>query len=258
MTRISATLSIRSLMVTAALFLFLTAVAHAHGTKDEGLISPAQLSSTSSSYKVIDLRSRQEYSDAHVPGARLLPLEEVSQDKLQKLGIRTSDRIVLYSTSESSAEKGKMLLDILGYQDITILAGGFTHWREDRQEVAAGFDDIPEESAEAASPPPTPIVTPTSYDFGIVAQKKGVVSTVFDLENPTSEEMTISEITTSCGCTTAEVETKTIPPGEARKLTVFFNPDFHQEPEGKFSRTVFMQMANGAEVQARIEVEIAK
>lgn len=245
-------------MVTTALLLFLAAaVAHAHGNKDEGLISPSQLSNASS-YKIIDLRSLQEYSEAHVPGARSLPLVEVSQDKLQKMGIQTNDRIVLYSTSESAAEKGKMLLDILGYQNIKILAGGFTHWTEDGQPTAVGSDDQPEMNTEAAPPPPAPTVTPATHDFGTIEQKNGVVSTVFDLENPTGEEMVISEITTSCGCTTAEAAAEAIPPKETRKLTVFFDPNFHQEPEGKFSRTVFIQMANGAEVQARIEVEIAK
>jgi rhodanese-related sulfurtransferase len=258
LTRISNILSFRYLAFAAVLLLLLTAGAYAHGTQEEGLISPANLNKTSSSFKIIDLRSRQKYKAAHIPGAYSLPLRELSQDKLKKLGIQTGEKITLYSTSESAAEKGKMLLGILGYQDIKILAGGFVHWKEDGQPTVEGWDDHPETSTAANDPSPAPIISPATHDFGIIAQKDGVVSTVFDLENPTSKEMVITEITTSCGCTTAEVDIKTIPPGATRKLTVFFNPNFHKEPEGKFSRTVFIELASGVEIQAGIEVEIAK
>ena len=37
-------------------------------------------------------------------------------------------------------------------------------------------------------------------------------------------------------------------PGETGKLTVFFDPNFHKEPEGQFSRTVFLDTSDGSEI----------
>ena len=71
-------------------------------------------------------------------------------------------------------------------------------------------------------------------------------------------EISINEITTSCGCTSAKIDEKIIQPGQERKLTVSFDPNFHKEPEGKFSRTVFLQTSLGTETQAKIEIEIIK
>ena len=47
-------------------------------------------------------------------------------------------------------------------------------------------------------------------------------------------------MTTSCGCTTAELTKNTLAPGESAVLTVYFDPDFHAEPLGDITRTVFI------------------
>ena len=257
MTRISYIHSFRLIVFIVITHLFTASAVFAHGTQDKNLISPARLAKTSH-YKVIDLRSSQEYRNSHIPGAFSLPLQELSQDQLQKRAISADDWLVLYSRSESGAKKGKMLLDILGYEKIKILAGGFTHWQEDGQQTATGPDQHVKESSSAPSAPQALIITPASYDFGVISQAGGTVSTRFDLKNMSSQPVRVTEISTSCGCTSAELDFREIPPGEERVLTVFFDPNFHKEPEGKFSRTVFLQLSNGAEAQVKIEVEIAK
>ena len=47
-----------------------------------------------------------------------------------------------------------------------------------------------------------------------------------------------------------------IQPGETVPLEVTFDPDFHKEPPGKFSRTVFVQTSEGIELEAKIHIEI--
>ncbi|MCA9333385.1 DUF1573 domain-containing protein, partial [Candidatus Saccharibacteria bacterium] len=68
----------------------------------------------------------------------------------------------------------------------------------------------------------------------------------------------IGEITTSCGCTSAEVEKETLGFNEDTVLTVHFDPNFHDEPQGKITRSVFVPTndQNNPELQFDILVEI--
>ena len=239
------------------LILFFSTTASAHGTKDKQFISPADLASERAAYKIIDLRSSEQYIKKHVPGALSLPLQEVSQQRLQALGIEPGNQVILYSTSESAASKGKVLLSVLGYSNVRILAGGFTHWLEDGQDAESGHSQpiigvISDEKGAGLE------VVPEMYDFGKIKKENGIASTSFTVKNNTESEILITEITTSCGCTTAEIEAKLIQPGTAQTLTVYFDPNFHKEPDGKFSRTVFLQTSDTQEVQAKISVEITE
>jgi hypothetical protein len=39
-------------------------------------------------------------------------------------------------------------------------------------------------------------------------------------------------------------------------MEVSFDPNFHKEPEGRFSRTIFLQTSEGIELEAKIYVQI--
>jgi rhodanese-related sulfurtransferase len=237
------------------LILFFTTTASAHGTKDKQFISPADLASERASYQIIDLRSVEHYFKNHVPGALSLPLQEISQKRLQTLGVEPGNQVILYSTSESAASKGKVLLSVLGYSNVRVLAGGFTHWLEDGQGVESGLSQ-PAIGVISDEQGPGLEVVPEIYNFGKIKKENGIVSTSFTVKNSAESEILITEITTSCGCTTAEIEATLIQPGTAQTLTVHFDPNFHKEPDGKFSRTVFLQTSENKEIQARIAVEI--
>jgi rhodanese-related sulfurtransferase len=239
------------------LILLVATTASAHGTKDKQFISPADLASERAAHQILDLRSPENYFKSHVPGALSLPLQELSLQRLKVLGVKPGNPVILYSISETIASKGKVLLSVLGYSNVRILAGGFTHWLEDGQGVEAGLSQpvsgfISDEGGTGLE------VVPEIYDFGKINKENGTVSTSFTVKNITDSEILITEITTSCGCTTAEIEAKLIEPGTAQTLTVIFDPNFHKEPDGKFSRTVFLQTSDNQEVQAKIAVEIVE
>ncbi len=96
------------------------------------------------------------------------------------------------------------------------------------------------------------------HDFGQIPKKGGVVETTFQLTNSGDEPLQISRITTSCGCTSAEIEKMTIAPGETVPLVVKFDPDFHKEPQGRLERivTLFTNMPDNEEVEVKIYAEI--
>lgn len=51
---------------------------------------------------------------------------------------------------------------------------------------------------------------------------------VFAVQNTGNDDLVISNLVTSCGCTTAELTSNVIPPGKRADLTVYFDADYHQ------------------------------
>lgn len=96
------------------------------------------------------------------------------------------------------------------------------------------------------------------YDFGKIKKSDGTVSTTFEIENHGKQELVIGEISTSCGCTSAEVTKETLGFNEDTILTVHFDPNFHDEPQGKITRSVFVPTNDpeNPELQFDVLVEI--
>jgi thiosulfate/3-mercaptopyruvate sulfurtransferase len=90
-------------------------------------------------------KGRDEYLHAHIPGARFLDIDEVSDRShpaphmfpsaedfaraMGDLGIGSEDRIVVYDNSPlRTAARGWFMLRHFGAKDIAILDGGFQKW----------------------------------------------------------------------------------------------------------------------------------
>lgn len=91
---------------------------------------------------------------------------------------------------------------------------------------------IPQQTPAPSSAPldePTPQVDipNTQHDFGRVPSRRDVAH-VFEIQNMGNDDLVISNLVTSCGCTTAELTSNVIPPGERADLTVYFDPNYHQ------------------------------
>ena len=96
------------------------------------------------------------------------------------------------------------------------------------------------------------------YDFGKIKKVDGVVSKKFTLSNSGREKLVIGDITTSCGCTTAKVDKKEAESGEKIIIEVKFDPNFHEEPKGRFSRSIFIPTNDPVnnEIELKIFMEI--
>src|SRR6476659_10840683 len=93
---------------------------------------------------------RDEYLAAHIPGARYLDIDEVSDKAnpaphslpsaadfgtaMEQLGVGSDDRIVVYDNSPlRTAARGWFMLRHFGATSVAILDGGFQKWvAEDR------------------------------------------------------------------------------------------------------------------------------
>ena len=103
---------------------------------------------------------------------------------------------------------------------------------------------------------PQVMISPGNYDFGQIGSAP--VTTVFSVRNEGSAPLAIESISTSCGCTTAQIDTQTIGPGAAADLTVTFDPQAHAGDTGRFMRFVYLRTndPNQPEVEVQITAEV--
>jgi len=96
------------------------------------------------------------------------------------------------------------------------------------------------------------------FDFGVIEKKDGIVNTTFVVKNEGEGLLKLGDITTSCGCTKAEVDKAEVNTDESATLTVFFDPNFHEEPQGRFSRSIFVPTndPDSEEIEFKIFIKI--
>ena len=100
------------------------------------------------------------------------------------------------------------------------------------------------------------VVLNAEYNFGKIKQSGGVVSSTFAVRNDGGRDAQVSEVLTSCSCTTAEIGKKIIKPGETADLKVIFDPNYHFEDEGRFFRTATIKYNGDSIAEAKIYVEV--
>lgn len=111
------------------------------------------------------------------------------------------------------------------------------------------------------------------HDFGEIDIFSGVVTTEFALTNEGDDDITVSEGTTSCGCTNAELggisfgmhekmsKEFVIPAGETKNLTVIYDPLAHgPNGTGLAQRSVFLKTNSSVtpELEVRIKAMVTK
>ncbi len=89
----------------------------------------------------------------------------------------------------------------------------------------------------AAQPVPRLEMPAREYDFGKV-YARWTLSHIFPVHNRGTADLVITNLVTSCGCTTAELSSAVIPPGHRADLTVTFDADFHPV-KGAVTRVVW-------------------
>jgi len=126
---------------------------------------------------------REEYLDAHIPGARFLDIDEVRDssdpaphmlpaaddfaDAMERIGIGSGDRIVVYDNSPiRTAARGWFMLRHFGVREVAVLDGGFQKWTAEGRPVEAG-EPKPRDTKFEAAERPGEIVTKQQILGGI-------------------------------------------------------------------------------------------
>jgi thiosulfate/3-mercaptopyruvate sulfurtransferase len=110
---------------------------------------------------------REEFLDAHIPGARFLDIDEVSDRSdpaphmlpsaedfaaaMERLGIGRGDRIVVYDNSPvRSAARGWFMFRHFGAHEVAILDGGFQKWMAEERPTESGEPETRQGAFEPA------------------------------------------------------------------------------------------------------------
>lgn len=98
-------------------------------------------------------------------------------------------------------------------------------------------------AAGCASQPRSPgqiELSATEFDFGTIPNT-GPVSQLFQVRNTGEGLLEITGVSTSCGCTTAEIDNRSLDPGETTDLKVAYDPLAHDGATGQFMRIVYVR-----------------
>ena len=77
-------------------------------------------------FRLIDLRSGDEYRSYHIPTA-----ENVAVPALLEHDLLRNEQIVVYADTETRAAQAWSLLRVRGYRGVAILTGGLERWKQD-------------------------------------------------------------------------------------------------------------------------------
>ncbi|HDQ73877.1 MAG TPA: DUF1573 domain-containing protein [Chloroflexi bacterium] len=95
----------------------------------------------------------------------------------------------------------------------------------------------------------------TEFDLGEISST-GPVSQTFQMRNAGQGTLEITGVSTSCGCTTAEVDRSRLGPGETATLTVTYDPQAHGGQMGRFTRVVYVRSDDPETPEANLTIRV--
>lgn len=207
-------------------------------------------------FVLIDVREDSELEETGViAGAIHITLDSLSISTLEKEGINKDDEIVLYCRSGNRSRQAYEMLNIFGYTNVKSMAGGTVHWEEDGLELQIwdGQNAIDTNLTTESTSGAKISFDKIEEDLGLVSNSE-VQETFFVISNVGNETLVIGAISTSCACTSAQIDSESIEPGSSTKLKVVFDPRVHEEPKDKFKRTVFLQTNDISTPEAEVSI----
>tara|TARA_R110000824_G_scaffold401771_1_gene615700 strand:- start:382142 stop:382987 length:846 start_codon:yes stop_codon:yes gene_type:complete len=216
---------------------------------------------------LLDVRTLEEYEAVHLKGALLLPVQELTQDTLNDIGLGedAKDReIIIYCRSGARSQTAYNIMKTLGYTNIKSVSGGMVHWQEDNYPLTESGSytgpTVKSEVSGVVGGGSKITIDRKLHNFGVIPQYGGTVETTFTITNKGNEILKVGTLTTSCSCTSARISETSIQPNESALLTVVFNPNLHEEPIDVFRRTVFIPSndPSNPELEVSVQVDIAE
>jgi sulfur-carrier protein adenylyltransferase/sulfurtransferase len=90
----------------------------------------AQNGSAPSDVAIVDVREQHEWEQGHIPGAVHVPRSYL-ESRIEGVVPDRSQRVILYCASgQRSALAANTLEELLGYEDVASMNGGFTLWKD--------------------------------------------------------------------------------------------------------------------------------
>jgi len=155
---------------------------------------------------------------------------------------------------------------------VLLVLGGLLAWSYAKNGASASAV----QGAGAGSSKSALTASETLYDFGTISMRDGNVEKVFTITNPTSQDITVNTVVTSCMCTAAFIvgengSTKGpfgmpghsgfVPPaneiikaGESRVIRVVYDPNAHG-PAGVGAIDRFVSLTDSARGTLQLEIK---
>lgn len=111
-------------------------------------------------------------------------------------------------------------------------------------------------SGEPVDGEPNIIIIPESFDFGDIGLD--LVEKDFIVKNTGTVPLTITQVSTSCGCTKGSVESETVPAGGQTKLHVSIDSKVMGNISGPIQRIVYVKSNDPQkpEVEVRLKASV--
>lgn len=178
--------------------------------------------------------------------------------------------------AQKQARRKNTLLAVILTIAVLLIAGGLYAYFADSPTAAAALDYEPEDIVygdpihaihEMGEGPPITFLphdqvqpaiaaSEKSYDFGSIGPQD-VVQRRFAIFNTGKAPLTISRAYTTCGCTTAEISARTIPPGKVASVTLTFDAGFHDTAGQTVRRGLIIENNDPRQPQAEIWIQAA-
>jgi hypothetical protein len=110
-------------------------------------------------------------------------------------------------------------------------------------------------AAGCAQQPGQVELSATEYDFGTIPNDKPVSQT-FEVRNRGRGQLEILGVSTSCGCTSAEVSKRRLARGETAQLEVTYDPLAHDGATGRFMRIVYIRSNDPDVPEATLTIRV--
>jgi len=187
------------------------------------LINPQEFSrlATNKNAFVIDVHTPEQ---THIPGTdTFIPYDQI-QENLSKLPEDKSTPILVYCRSGSMSERASKEIADLGYTNVYDLEGGTNAYKEQQVSVQ---------------------LWPEKQELGTVIYGY-VATTSFTLTNYTPLPLKVARVSTSCGCTKANVDKEELGAYESTTVNVSFDPAVHKDDTdlGELSRSIYVETDN--------------
>lgn len=93
-------------------------------------INAIELKKNLGKVKLIDVREKEEYDEEHIAGSILIPMNTLTEERLEEEKITRKDEIVMYCRSGSRSSFTCRRMEMLGFKKVKSLDGGILAWKE--------------------------------------------------------------------------------------------------------------------------------
>ncbi len=100
----------------------------AEARENVGQISPDELTEAGDSVILLDVRDEPDYEEEHLPNAVSLPRGYIELD-IDDVAPEEDTHIVTYCGGGTRATLSAYTLKNMGYQNVSVLTGGFRGWK---------------------------------------------------------------------------------------------------------------------------------